>query len=158
MNTQNSTTTAQLSIEIQEAIDRHLSSQIGSALKERLKKADLDATECARLRDALDAQTKNYGAEVDKVEELRDALKAHEDISSRMLDLERRERDLQLTILKAELASERRITEVISGALAGLVRNVEFRSSVFKSDSVAIPNGHYMTQNSSTGTNTQQAA
>jgi len=121
----------QMTQDIKEAIDKNLPAQLSGVLKERLEEADELQKEVAELSNKNQVQTHT-------IDELREDARHHgsllgreNDVKEKEAAVDEQEKKLNVTILEAQLMSERRVVETLTGFVAGLARNTEFKRTFF---------------------------
>ncbi len=149
--------------DISDAIEKQLPAAVGEVLRARLEQADKDAKLAATQKDRI-AELLRENTQLQNRVDARDAqLKAHGDLAKRETELAERERNLRVTMLEGQLAAAHDKTKFAQDVALGLVRNVEYRHSVFANSTkqVAMPPGGGYTQSmpeSSNTTDTSSAA
>lgn len=125
--------------EIQESIAKHLPTQVGTTLRERLEQADRDsntvkanAEKIVRLEGEL--RLLNSYKDGERVNRERTAA-----LDKQKAEQDELGRSLRVKELELSLAAEQRVSKALDGALAGLVRNIDYRRSVFGSHEVLEP-------------------
>ena len=106
--------------EIKEAIEKSLPKQVGEVLRQRLEKAELDATKVKHLL-AENQQLKR--AEQD-FKELREGFK---ELAAGREALEAEKQEFEIRKVKHELQVQTEKTVFVQDVALGLVRNVEYR-------------------------------
>ncbi len=146
--------------DIQDAIEKQLPAQVGEVLRTRLEQAEKDAA----LVKSQAATITEFRSDVRKLEaqvETRDArLKQHAEIDKREAEVSQRERDLKITLLEAQLVTERDKSAFAKEVALGLVRNAEFRRTIFENSNKQVPTmpGAYtMGQNETSNTTTTES-
>lgn len=121
-------------LEIQEIIKKNLPQQVGEVLKVRLEQAEKDTkkvieleSEIANLKELIKSLT-NELANYVKYNERNSKL------DEREVFLDKRQHDLDLQILQNKFESEKEKTEFAKSVALGLVRNTEYRKSIFGSE------------------------
>lgn len=135
--------------EIRDAIERNLPQALGSALQDRLKKAGDDAAEVQRLRGVVQEKDAKIVSLMAETADLNNQLARHESLDKREADIAKRERDAENASLKIQLEAAQVNATFARGVALGLVRNIEYRNSVHRSESGSLPvpgsNGGYPT-------------
>lgn len=148
--------------QIADAIDKDLSKQIGDRLKIRLEEADQAEKDLAQSKLELKIAKDTINRQEKTIEDLNVLKLDRQTLDKKTKDLEKREHDLELTIIKAQLESEKEKSTFGFNVALGLVRNTEFRRHLTDSQtlpSIPGPNGYCTPQNSfqtSTETNSAQ--
>ena len=121
-------------LEIQEIIKKNLPQQVGDVLKVRLEQAEKDAKKVIELEEKL----KQFQTIIN---EKQSELLAYKLCDERNLKLDEKEKvlnkkqhDLDLEILQQKFESEKDKSDFAKSVALGLVRNTEFRKSVFDSE------------------------
>lgn len=125
--------------EIQEVIKKNLPQHVGETLKQRLEQADKDATEVKTLKAQKEHLEKEIKALQTEIEQYRNF-----DIRNGLLDLREKEietekRDLEVEKLKYQLQSEKDKTTFSQNLAMGLVRNTEYKKTIFDSENSGQP-------------------
>lgn len=131
----------QFNKEIQEAIAKNLPAQVGEALQQLLAKATKDAQELADAKLYIEQHGKLSENLSNRVAELQTQLERHSNIDDRLLELEEAKRDRKIFELETKLAAEQRVTHILDQTLSKLVRNIEYRNTLFGKENIPI-NGH----------------
>jgi hypothetical protein len=133
--------------EIRKILEKELSAEAGSVLKAVLEQGELDA---ANLKD-LEKKHQVVMAEKSDLEQRLNVYKScdirNAGLEAREKALELKERDVEIDILKLQLAVEKEKTEFVRGVSMGLVRNIEYRKSVFENEHTPSHNnnaGHWV--------------
>jgi hypothetical protein len=134
--------------EIKASIEKNLPKQVGDTLRKRLEQADSFEKENEALKAGLE-QSKTLAevlrGQISQLEKLKMVVA---ELNAREKALEQREIGLEVTLLKAELESEKSKSEFGFNVALGLVRNSVFRKSLIDSKTLPpIPgqNGNYNT-------------
>lgn len=130
-----------LSNEIQELIVKHLPSELRETLQSLLADAANDAQALQDAR-AYIKQTGEITANLSaQVGELSTELERHKNIDARLAELEQAVRDRKIFELETKLAAEQRVTHILDQTLSKLVRNIEYRNTLFGKENIPIT-GH----------------
>lgn len=133
--------TPEIKAKIEALIASDLSAQVGDVLRERLEMADKYEEEVEDHHRALG----NYDASQARNSKLRNELveisKWHNDLKSRVGDLEARERRLEITVLEAKLQCANDKAAHATAVAMGLVRNTEYRKQSTHRETAQVP-GH----------------
>lgn len=125
--------------DIQDAIEKQLPAAVGEVLRVRLEQADKDAKE----RKILETRNAEQRREIQQLESrvtTRDIeLKRAGDLDARTTELDTRERNMKIATLEIQLAAEVSKTAFAREVALGLVRNVEYRHSVFENQNRQVP-------------------
>lgn len=125
--------------EIKEIIQKNLPAQVGEVLRETLEQAEKDAEQVKILSENINKKTfeiKNLHYEI---EEYRKFDERNQQLEQREKDVANKERNLTIQQLTYELNSEKEKTQFSKDVALGLVRNTEFRKSIF--DNTTEPGG-----------------
>ena len=131
----------QLNKEIQEAITKNLPAQVGEALQQLLAKATKDAQELADAKRYIEQHGKLSENLSNSVAELQTQLERHANIDDRLRELDEAKRDRKIFELETKLAAEQRVTHILDQTLSKLVRNIEYRNTLFGKENIPIT-GH----------------
>lgn len=122
--------------EIKDIISKNLPAHVGDVLKKRLEEADADKNEKEKLKASLLEKIK----EVDRLGELIKVYQKNDDrnaaLSIREAAVETAERNFKIATLEAQLAAEKDKTEFAKAVGLGLVRNIDYRKTVFGSQNL----------------------
>lgn len=146
--------------EIKAIIEKNLPAQVGDFLKERLIQAEEDAAKVKELQRILDTRAaairdlEKQIAYYKKLDERNNTLEAREKIVSD------KERNLEIETLKFQLASEKEKSIFSKDVALGLVRNIEYRRSLFDSKNKPYIDqyGHTQYQNTSQNSDEKKVA
>lgn len=127
--------------QIQKIIAEQLPAQVGEVLKARLKQADLDAAEVARLRNALAASEDNVAEHSKTIRRLNDELAQHAKLDDREATVAGRENKLDVTLAQSKAAAAEDKCSAIFGLVGTIFKNTVIREHVAES----------ATRNTSTG-------
>jgi hypothetical protein len=123
----------ELNEEFKAIIAKNLPQAVGATLQERLQQADIDAGKVKNLTRANSELADEVNVLKARLQE-RDAMIAqHEAIEVRVRAVEERERNATVTELKTQLAASHENTRFARDVALGLVRNIEYRTSVHES-------------------------
>lgn len=127
--------------ELQELYEKHLPNQIGVALKNKLEQAEKDATELATLKQAHEKLQKEKISLDDELRQHKSIDEKLAEIETKTKEVEAREKKVDIDELKYQLAAEKEKTQFMRDIGMGLVRNVEYRKTIFDSENV-LPGGY----------------
>lgn len=120
--------------EIQAIIKKNLPQEVGDVLKQRLEQADEDASNIIKLKEQLDVRNL-------LILKFEQEIKIYQAFDTRNITLESREkavddkeRSVLLETLRYQLASEQDKTTFAKSVALGLVRNTDFKTSVFSNE------------------------
>lgn len=132
--------------EILEIIKKNMPEQVGSELKKLLEKADFDAKRVERLEADCDFN-ENKILELSKsIEKYREFDQRNSTLEAREFAVKEHELSLREKELEYKLAAEKEKSAFTINVAMGLVRNVEYRNSVFSSGSTPFQdNNGYVT-------------
>jgi len=120
--------------EIQELIKKHLPQQVGETLKVTLEHAEKDAKKVKEQDEKLIERRK----EIDKLESIIQEYKKFDErnslLDAREKELEAKENKLEIDELKYQLSAEKDKTEFSKNIALGIVRNTEYRKTIFDSE------------------------
>lgn len=122
--------------EILELIDKHLAKNVGDVLKKRLEEADFNTAELKKVKEHLNEK-------LDKISKLNSELSVLQELKQNYEDLENQRRKFEgekmkyeVEKLKYQLSSEKEKSEFAKNIGLGLVRNLEYRNSMFYNESI----------------------
>lgn len=125
--------------EFQEVIKKNLPAQVGDVLKARLEQADRDANTIK----TQDERIKELNQQVMKANELIENYKQfdkrNEALDGREKGLKEKEIIFEIEVLKYQLLAEKDKTEFSKNIALGLVRNTEYRKTIFDSETSGQP-------------------
>ena len=138
-----------MELEIKEIIAKNLPAHVGDVLKTRLEQADKNDIK-------IEVQTKELEAKDKTIRELEKTIRDYSaldqrnsQLSAREKEVEDKERDLKIKTLEYQLDSEKDKTKFSQDVALGLVRNSEYRRSLF--DNISEPGkdqyGNYVYNN-----------
>jgi hypothetical protein len=150
--------------EINEIIAKNMPQAVGEQLRKRLEQADRDSEKNKQYSTLLDTQRAQITQLMGEVGELKAKLDAHAALEKREAEVSARERAAENQALRTELEAHKGNAEFARSVAMGLVRNIEYRNSVYESQThraMAVPQGG-MVQNAynpeiTSRTDTQQA-
>lgn len=117
--------------EIKAIIEKSLPAQVGDVLKQRLEQAEKDAVkvrlqeEALQSKNAAIAKLEKQVADYKKMDERNAALEAREKAVTDG------ERNLKVSTLEFQLTAEKEKTQFSKDVALGLVRNTEYKKTVF---------------------------
>ena len=130
----------EISQEVYAAIEKQLSAEAGGIIKNILVQADLDAKEVVSLKAKLknnEDYTVQLKRDLDNNKIKQSEIEAN---INRIKDIEKRERKLEIDKLTYQLESEKSKTEFSKQVALGLVRNSDYRTSVFTNETIPYTN------------------
>lgn len=117
--------------EIKAIIEKNLPAQVGDVLKERLEQAEKDAVRVKQLEEQLGSRNQH-------VTKLETTISDYQKFDERNAALELREknvgdaeRNLKVATLEFQLVAEKEKTEFTKSVALGLVRNTEYRRTMY---------------------------
>lgn len=139
--------------EFEEIIKKNLPAQVGEVLKTRLEQADRDATQVKQQEELLkkkDLANLNLQQRIDEyvAYDVRNA-----SLDGREKIIQEKERNLEIETLKFQLSAEKEKTDFSKQVALGLVRNMEYRKTVFDNESKPYQDQHGYTQYGNTTKN-----
>lgn len=120
--------------EFQEVIKKNLPQQVGDVLKARLSQADKDSVEVERLNNLLLQYTVDKSKLEERIENYKQFDKRNEALDGREKEIEAKEKAFEIEALKYQLSAEKDKTEFSKNIALGLVRNTEYRKTIFDSE------------------------
>lgn len=123
--------------EIQEIIKKNLPAQVGDVLKTRLEQAERDANSVANQREQIISKEATIKELEEQLEKYRKFDIRNDGLDKREVELNKIKHDLDLEILKAELVNEKDKSVFAKSIALGLVRNTEYRKTIFDSENQA---------------------
>jgi hypothetical protein len=121
-------------LEIQEIIKKNLPQHVGDVLKVRLEQAEKDAKRIIQLESnisQLEDSVKKQSVKLNEYELLNDR---NSKLNEREVLLNKKQHDLDLEILQQKFENEKDKSEFAKSIALGLVRNTDFRKTVFDSE------------------------
>lgn len=128
-----------IQIELNEVIKKNLPQAMGEVLRKRLEQADKDAADVAKLTESSDRLQVAYRNLSDQLQAAEEKLKIHKTLDDRHAELNSRELRLDMAILQIKLDEMTKSRDFAASVTMGLVKNTEFRKTVFESGSEHIP-------------------
>jgi len=135
----------ELEEEIRLAIEKSLPKTTGEVLTKRLKEGEDAERALKTAKETNDHLRKQLSEAETKISKYQEFDIRNTEMDAREKSLQETERMLEIEKLKYELACEKDKTEFSKNVALGLVRNVQYRNSVFSNDT--IPNPHYTDNN-----------
>lgn len=123
-----------MELEIQEIIKKNLPAHVGDVLKKRLEQADADASELKNYKEAVVSRDKTITEQQKKIEEYKQFDDRNIKLEAREKTVAEQERNLRISTLEYELKSEKEKTALITSVAMGLVRNTEYKRSIWDSE------------------------
>jgi hypothetical protein len=120
-------------------IKEELPGKVGSELKEVLIKAEKDAEEILKLESIIREDTLKQSQLYEENSKLKAELSSHRSLDTKLVDIEKREKALEVTILKIQLEESNKRADLISSYTTGLVRNVQVRKGIFDGSMTQVP-------------------
>lgn len=120
--------------EIEEIIKKNLPEQVGEVLKERLLKADEDALELVKYKRFYEDTKENLAKANARIEEYKKLDERNAGLEKREKELEAREREFKIHTLEYQIAAEKDKTIFSQQLALGLVRNTNYRESIFDNE------------------------
>lgn len=130
-----------LNKELQELYEKHLPNQIGVVLKRKLEQAEKDAAELSSLKQSYEKLQKEKESLVNELKQHKSIDEKLAEIETKSQEVEAREKKIGIDELKYQLAAEKEKTQFMRDIGMGLVRNVEYRKTIFDSENV-LPGGY----------------
>lgn len=124
--------------DLKEVINKSLPQAVGETLRKRLEQADQDAATVIDLNERIATYRKEIAALQATLTQLRTDLDQHGALAIREKAVADRERLAELVELKTQIAAEKGNAEFARSVAMGLVRNTEYRHSVFESSNTPI--------------------
>jgi predicted nuclease with TOPRIM domain len=120
----------QLSRDLQEAIRKSLPGEYATALKEILEEKEEQVKTIERQKESLDAKEslistlrKEIEKQTEKIAELENRVVTHGHLKDLKRDIEKRERDLEIVVLKTKLDAAEQTNVVVQGLVSTIFRN-----------------------------------
>lgn len=120
--------------EIEEIIKKNLPAQVGEVLKKQLDQAEKDAATVIHQKERIEQQQTEINALSVKLQKHYDLDQREAEIKTRELNVSDKERAIEVFALQIRLEEANKRAELISGFTAALVRNTEFRKTIFDSE------------------------
>lgn len=136
-----------MNLEIKAIIEKNLPAQVGDLLKVRLEQAEKDVRKLKEQEEELQMKTTQVLELTKQLEEYSEADKRNATLELREKAVIDAERNLKITILEAQLAAEIDKTKFSKEVALGLVRNSQFRKTIFDREnqtSYQGPNGTWI--------------
>jgi len=117
--------------EIKEIIEKNLPAQVGMVLRERLEKAERDENEIELLLSAASERKEEIAGLKRIISEYQEFDTRNATLEKREKDVSERERQAEIEKLKYELQTEKDKTQFTKDVTMGLVRNTEYKRTLF---------------------------
>lgn len=117
--------------ELQELITKNLPAQVGNELQKVLAKGKKDAEEVERLTKIIEDKEETIRIQSSNNTMLQEKLNKAGDIEAREKAVAEAERNIKIKQLEYELKAEQDKTTFAQNVALGLVKNVEYKSSVY---------------------------
>lgn len=127
-------------LEIQEIIKKNLPQQVGDVLKIRLEQAEKDAKKVLELESKVFQLEKTLNEKQSELSAYKLLDERNSKLDERESFLDKIQHDLDLEILQQKYENEKDKSEFAKSVVLGLVRNIEYRKSIFDSEN---QNGYY---------------
>jgi hypothetical protein len=124
-----------MEVEIQNIIKKNLPAQVGETLKKRLEQADIDASELKNYKEAVIGRDKTITELTKKIEEYKQFDVRNANIDAREVAVKEEERNMKVKNLEYQLQAEKEKTVLIREVTMGLVRNTEYKKTIFDNES-----------------------
>ncbi len=121
--------------EIEEIIKKNLPAHVGETLKKVLEKAKIDSEKVDNLDKALTQRFSEIVALKSQISEYEKYDVRNTKIEEREQKVQEQERSLEITILKVKLEESEKRADQVSEYTKGLVRNIEFRKTIYDNQS-----------------------
>jgi len=120
--------------EINEIIKKNLPAQVGDVLKQRLAQADAYESDVKHLTGVKVSNEATIIGLESKIKEYEQFDNRNAALDAREKELDNKERNLKIAELEFKLANEKEKTQFSQSVAMGLVRNIEYRKSIFDSE------------------------
>lgn len=122
---------AELRKEINEAVEKSLPKQVGTALQERLRELEMKERQLETTTASLETSQKALGEEKANVADLTKLVATDIALQKREREVAARETAAQVFELEVKLKASEASNEKVMGFVAALMRNTEFKTSSF---------------------------
>jgi len=139
--------------EIKKAIEATLPTQVGNALREKLEQADRDAASLKKYIASCEDKNNKIVALEAKIEEYRKLDHRNDILNERQAALDKLEMEYKLRVAEYKLNAEMEKSEFAKSVALGLVRNAEYRESVYNTK--FIPGNQHNNWQNTTESDTQ---
>jgi len=120
--------------DIKKIIENNLPEQVGNVLRKRLTKAEEDEIKVNIQREELVNKDKTIQDLQEKISNYKILDERNKKLEEREMVVKEKERNLEIGKLKYELDSEKEKTMFSKEVALGLVRNIEYRKSIFDNE------------------------
>lgn len=120
--------------EIKAIIEKSLPAQVGEVLKKRLQQAEQDAISVKDLQEQTIILKKHCTDYVNEINQYKKLDERNAAIEARERAVIEGERNLQISHLQFQLSAEKSKAEFSRDLAMGLVRNVEYRNSIYSNE------------------------
>jgi hypothetical protein len=135
--------------ELQDIIQKNLPQAVGEELRIRLEQAGQAESDVKSFKEANRILTKDLNNWKENYDRLKEEMKGHMALDAREKEIAHREFELDLTLSKASLSTEKQMSKTLTDVLMGLVRNTEYRKAVTQdavlSGGSSVSNGYSQT-------------
>jgi hypothetical protein len=142
--------------EFKEIIEKNLPAQVGDVLQKRLAKAVEDEQTVKSLNTTLSFRNEEITKLSNRIEEYKKFDERNTQLTAREIAVGVAERNLQVERLKDQLAAEKDKTQFVREVTLGLVRNTEYRKSVFNNENKNVPDQYGSTRYINESSNSDQ--
>lgn len=142
--------------EFEEIIKKNLPAQVGEVLKIRLEQADKDAIQVKQQGESLKKKELESLALQQKIDKYVAYDSRNASLDGREKVIQEKERNLEIETLKFQLSAEKEKTDFSKQVALGLVRNMEYRKTVFDSENKPYQDQHGYTQYGNTTKNLEE--
>lgn len=119
--------------EIKSIIEKNLPAQVGESLKKVLEQGKKDAESVKSLNDQIQKLVLNVNEKEKRISEYQKFDDRNAKLDERESQLAERERNMTITQLRMELVAEKEKSDFAKSVAMGLVRNAEYRRSLWES-------------------------
>jgi hypothetical protein len=126
----------ELEKEIQESIKKNLPQQVSEVLRVRLEQADKDAKKVREVESRVDCLNQEVMRANEKLLLYKEFDTRNSLLESAQKELETERNSLELEKLKYQLQAEKDKTQFSQNLAMGLVRNTEYKKTIFDSENV----------------------
>lgn len=119
--------------EFEEVIKKNLPAQVGELLQKELKELHELRRQKKELEETIVQKNEIIAREYAKNSELQLLVKSKEELEEREKQLNLKEFELKLILMEKDLSCEKEKTALVSNTLNSLVRNTDFRKTIYGS-------------------------
>lgn len=142
--------------EIRLLIEKDMPAQIGKTLRGMLEQAELDAETVKKQADQIEKLKRTIESDGKTIRAYHAFDERNEKLNERQFILDQKERQLEIDMLKYQLAAEKDKVKFSQELAMGLVRNIEYRESLYDNKIAPYTDQHGCQQYANTTVNAEK--